>query len=269
MKLQLTSTLLCGSILLAADFWQTKKPSEWTEKEARKIVESSPWVKEVQPAMNMEGMGGGRGGGGGGRGGGGMMGGGGGMGGPGGQLSGPGGGPGAGGAMGGPGGGMGPDGGGMGGGGGMPQMPRVKVTFETAVPVAEAKARIEVKDVFATVRENFVVVSVSGMRMMGGGMGGRGQQPSQGDAADRQKMMQDRLLQMTTLKLKDDKVYQPAEVKVQQTPAGPVMLFAFPRKELQIAPEDKQLTFKTSMGPMEIQVKFNLKDMVYEKQLAL
>jgi hypothetical protein len=47
------------------------------------------------------------------------------------------------------------------------------------------------------------------------------------------------------------------------------MLFAFPRKELQITPEDKQVTFKTTMGPMEISVKFNLKDMVFDQKLSL
>ncbi len=251
MKHLLTSTLLCSGVLLAADFWQSKKPSEWSEKEARKIVENSPWVKEVQPSMNMEGMGGGgmgRGGRGGAGGGGGMMGGGGGMGGA------PGGG------------GMGADGGGMGGPMGGPasgmQMPKIKVAFETATPVAEAKARIEIKDVFAGLREDFVVVSVTGMRGMGA--------PRKGaEDPNRSKDMQARLLQMTTLKVKDDKVYQPAEAKIQQTPTGSVMLFAFPRKELQITPEDKQVTFKTTMGPMEISVKFNLKDMVFDQKLSL
>lgn len=113
----LATSLLCSGVLLAADFWQSKKPSEWTEKEARKIVENSPWVKEVQPAMNMQGMGG------------------------------------------------------------------------------------------------------------GGDMG--------------------------------------------PGPGGGGMLFAFPRKELQITPEDKQVTFKTTMGPMEISVKFNLKEMVFDQKLAL
>ena len=256
MKHWITSTLLCGGILFAADFWQNKKPSEWTEKEARKIIENSPWVKEVQPGMDMAALNKARGGSGGGAengrsvgtGGGGGMGGG--------AMGGPGGGPG-GGRMGG---GGGPMSSGGGGGGGI-QMPRVKVSFETALPVAEAKARMEIQDAFKGVREEFVVISVSGMRMMGGG---------KDDAArDRKQDMQDRLLQMTTIKLQADKVYQPADVKMQQTVNVPVILFAFPRKELMIGPDDKQLLFKTSMGPMQIEVKFNLKDMVYQKQLSL
>ncbi|MBM3763734.1 MAG: hypothetical protein FJW36_26340, partial [Acidobacteria bacterium] len=58
MKTMLISSLICGGVLLAAEFWQTKKPAEWTEKEARKILENSPWVKEAQPEMNMGAMGG-------------------------------------------------------------------------------------------------------------------------------------------------------------------------------------------------------------------
>ena len=244
MKHLLTSTLICSSVLLAADFWQSKKPSEWTEKEARKMIESSPWVKDVQPSMNAPVIGGGLGG-----------------------RSGRGGA-----SMGGmSGGNMSADAGAMNGPMGGPmaapevsgmQVPKIKVAFETATPVAEAKARIAIKDVFQAIRGEFVVVSVAGMRSMGAPRQG-------GDDPNRSKEMQARLLQLTTLKVKDDKVYQPADAKIQQTPTGSVMLFAFPRKELQITPEDKQVTFKTTMGPMEISVKFNLKDMVFDQKLSL
>jgi len=160
----------------------------------------------------------------------------------------------------------------MGGGGGM-QMPKIKVAFETALPVAEAKARVELKDGFVGMREQVVVISVSGMRMPGGRGPGGGAPggPGAGDAgaADRAKAMQDRLLQVTTLKVSNDKVFKPSEARMQQSAAGVVMLFAFPRNELKLTPEDKQVTFKTAMGPMEISVKFNLKDMVFDKQLSL
>lgn len=259
MRTFLTATILCGGVLLAADFWQTKKPSEWTEKEARKLIEGSPWVKETTPKMTDAGMSS-RGEGGGGRGGGGRGGGGG-------------------------GGGMGAGGGGMGaGGGGGPmsgpaggQMPQVRVTFETAMPVAEAKGRIEIQDGFKGVREEYVVISVSGMRMMGG-MGSRGggaqgksksEPPTPESRKEQQEEMQARLLQLTTLKVKDDKVFQPAEARIQQTVNGQVMLFAFPRKELDLKPDDKSITFKTTMGPVEISVKFSLKEMMYQEKLAL
>ncbi len=213
-------SIACASLLLAADFWQTKKPADWSEKEAKRLIENSPWAKEIQPDVTMGSMGGGRSGG---RGG-----------------------------MGGPG--PGPGGGGMGGGdmgGGGMQMPKVRIAFETAIPIAEAKVRMEVKDPFAAIRDKVVVISVTGMRI-GGGNAAR-----------------ERMISTTTLKLKDDKVYQPSDIKAQQTPAGMVMLFAFDRDELKITPDDKQLMFKTMMGPMSIQVKFNLKDMVFQNQLSL
>ena len=107
----------------------------------------------------------------------------------------------------------------------------------------------------------------------GGGMSGSGAPGGSQPAGERKgtspEAMHTRLLQMTTLKLKDDKAFQPADVKVQQTPKGPVMVFSFSPNELKLGPEDRQLTFKTSLGPMVVQVKFNLKDMVFDNQLAL
>jgi len=169
--------------------------------------------------------------------------------------------------MGGPGG---MSGGAMGGGSeaGM-QMPPVRITFETAMPVAEAKGRIQLQDAFKALRKEFIVISVGGMRMIGGmdGRGGAGTDP-----AGRKQMQEDaqsKILQLTTLKVRDNKVFQPAEAKMQQTANGQVMIFAFPRNELNLKPEDKQVTFKTTMGPMEISVKFNLKDMMYREELSL
>ncbi len=106
-----TGGLLTGAVLLfAADFWEKKPYTEWTEKEARRVVTDSPWARNAN--VTFGGGVGDTGEGGMGRPGGGMGGpGGGGMGGPGGGMGGPGGG-----GMGGPGGGMGgPGGGGMGG----------------------------------------------------------------------------------------------------------------------------------------------------------
>ena len=56
------------------------------------------------------------------------------------------------------------------------------------------------------------------------------------DAGERAKMMQKRLLEMTTLKVSNEKVFQPAEARMQQTAGGALMLFAFPRNELKLGP---------------------------------
>ncbi len=61
------SLLLAAGIyvLLAADFWQTKKFTEWNEKEVLKILSDSPWATKVsipRPPQSGGGGGGGRGG---------------------------------------------------------------------------------------------------------------------------------------------------------------------------------------------------------------
>jgi hypothetical protein len=66
--------LFAGAVctLLAADFWQTKKYTEWDEKEVQKVLTASPWAAKVSVARPPMGAPGGGGGGGrsGGRGGG-------------------------------------------------------------------------------------------------------------------------------------------------------------------------------------------------------
>jgi hypothetical protein len=123
------SFLFAGGVcaLLAADFWQTKKFTEWNEKEVQKILSDSPWAAKV--SIPRPPMGGPGGKGGGGERGGGMAflpqdeGGGGGMGGGGGRGGGRGG------------------GGGM-GGGDMSFAPAIEVTVRwiTALPVKQANA---------------------------------------------------------------------------------------------------------------------------------
>lgn len=162
-----------------------------------------------------------------------------------------------GGGMGGPGGGM----GGPGGGGGPRQMPKLRVTFETARPVIAAKGILDMKDAFSPLQKQFVVVSVSGMPMMPG-------RPRGGEGIP-QEGAEERLLQLTTLKLGSGVTVQPAEVKLQQTATGQVAVFAFPRNELALKSGEKQVTFKTSMGPLQVQAKFNVKDMVFDKETAL
>lgn len=169
--------------------------------------------------------------------------------------------------MGGPG--MGGPGGG-GPGGGM-SMPPVRVTFETAMPVAEAKKILDRTDAFAQLREQFVVVSVSGLRMMGGPRREPGSdtppQPDPERMAEMQAQMQQRLLEATAITTKEKAAFRPSEVKISRSERGSVAFFAFDRKELNL--DTKEITFKTSMGPMEISAKFNLKDMSVDGKPAL
>jgi len=47
MKYWIAPLLLCAGYLSAADFWQTKPFTAWSEKDARKLLENSPWAKAV------------------------------------------------------------------------------------------------------------------------------------------------------------------------------------------------------------------------------
>lgn len=80
-KLKLLGSVLIlagagATLLSSADFWQTKKFSEWSGKEVNKILSDSPWAHPIEVVVSGGGGGmpGGGGGGRGGRGGGGGMG---------------------------------------------------------------------------------------------------------------------------------------------------------------------------------------------------
>ena len=47
------------------------------------------------------------------------------------------------------------------------------------------------------------------------------------------------------------------------------MLFGFPRDVLSLTAEDCEVLFTTKLGAIEVKTKFNLKDMMYRKELAL
>ena len=49
---KLTLSLLTLAVSLwAADFWVAKPYTEWSEKDATKLVKSSPWAKEITVSM--------------------------------------------------------------------------------------------------------------------------------------------------------------------------------------------------------------------------
>ena len=126
------SLLFAGGIctLLAADFWQTKKFTEWDEKEVQKVLNASPWAAKVsipRPATGAPSGGGGRGGRGGGMA---FL--------P--QDEGGGGGGGTGGGGGGGGRGGGGGGGGMGGGASFSNDVELTVRWITALPIKQANA---------------------------------------------------------------------------------------------------------------------------------
>jgi hypothetical protein len=239
------------------DFWNKKDPSDWSRDEIEQLTSKSPWAKEVTANIpesrgDYGGQGGGQSGG---------------QGGPGGAPGGVwGGGPRIGGmpGMGIPG----LGGGGTGGrrGGQQPvQTYRGTVRWESAKPVLEA-LKTQLPDSFA----DRYVLSVSGIPLPNSRRGSRDDDDTDSNSnSESTRDMLDRLKSVTSLDPKG-KVEAQAGVVEQQTTAGlGTILFGFSKSILSLKPEDKEVTFSTQFGRVEVRTKFNLKDMLYRGELAL
>jgi hypothetical protein len=257
------------------EFWEDKPPSEWNAGEVDRMLTKSPWAKDASVSFT-----GGRGGFGGGNGGGGGTGrsrggiGGGGIGFPGGGIGFPGGG--GGGQRGGigfPGGGGGqPGGGGRPTDGGERRQFNGTVRWESALPVQEA-LHIGADDEkpnpdFA---KYYVIHLVGDLPPARGRR--RGSNSDDADSDNDDSDQNERRLQMfkqdTRLERKDGPVkLEKVEEGSRVGSRGPGIYFYFSRLD-DISMDDKQVTFSTKMGPMEIKAKFTLKDMRYKGKLAL
>jgi len=243
-----------------SDFWNKKEPSDWSSEEIDKLVTRSPWAKQVtaSSAQLSRPYGGGAG-----TGDPGMGGGGGGMGYPGGGYPGGGGG-----GMGYPGGGMGGRGGmGRRGGGQMPISYTATVRWESAKPVQEA-----LKGSLPEALAKDYVISVSGVPALQQGR----QRDDDGDTTTTVSKglsdeLLDRIKNLTYLEPKGKSPAQPSVVmKGAISSSGmPTLLFGFPREEMPLTADDREVSFTTQLGRIEVKTKFNLKDMMYHKELAL
>jgi hypothetical protein len=244
--------------LYAAEFWDKKDPDQWTREEINKLTTKSPWAKEVAAYTESSGANGNNGGygnPGGGMGGGGM-----------GRMGG----------MGIPG--MG--GGGMGGAGGMgggrgrrggPPTVQFKgvVRWESAKPL-RAAYKTPLPDALA----NDYVISLSGIPILQ-----QGRRSADNDNSDDGSTVSkgptpevlDRIKELTYLEPKGKGAAQPNTVQQGTSPTGEtnVLLFGFSHETLQLSADDKEVSFTTQLGKLEVKTKFNLKDMMYHKELAL
>jgi hypothetical protein len=236
-----------------SDFWNKKDPAEWSAEEIDRLVTRSPWAKEVNAQSTSlsrpYGQGGGAGDPGIGGGGGGY--------------------PGA----GYPGGGMGGGRGGMGGGGRrgggspMPLSFKATVRWESAKPV-QAALKTPLPEEFA----NAYVISVSGVPNLSSGR----QHSDDGDAESTVSKglsdeALDRIKNLTYLEPKGKSPAQPSAVRkgAISSSGTPTLLFGFPRDVLPFSEDDREVTFTTQLGKIDIKTKFNLRDMMYHKELAL
>lgn len=280
-------SLLCfsvaaGLIAFAADVWNSKDPAEWTSQDAQKILNDSPWARQVSVSFDRGQSGYGDGlPGRAGRGGMGGMGGGGGV--PGGGMGGPGG-------AGMPGGGMGGMGRGRGGSQAddreQRQMPQMSVTlrWETAMPVRQAEQKLATSDKPAEAPEKpadqYIVALTNFPPMRGGPRGMDGGEPPQqldfqqdepsGNRGRRDPaVVREELMERTQLSRKGKDPIHPSDVKMEQSNGARVTRFFFPRGDNPISLEDKEVTFVTQMGPMKVEKKFRLKDMTYKGKLEI
>ena len=270
MQTKLSILLTIPAALLAAEIWQQKPPSEWSEKDCSKLVAKSPWAKDTVVSFGGGGMGGGGGTGGGrGRGGGGGGGGGGGMTGAGGGDMGGGGGAPGGGGGGGGGRGGGRTGGEEGSGPQMPDMPHVIIRWDSSLPVREAMKKVSVsKAVEDEDVKAFYIVTVDGLKFP--------QRPGAPAPAAAQSSKPrplppdqvDGLKNATSLTSNGKDPIQPGKIDMMMDDGKMTVRFYFPRSA-DFSLDDKEVIFQTKLMRMELKQKFAMKDMTFDGKLAL
>jgi hypothetical protein len=227
--------------LAAADFWQTKQSAQWTEKEAKRLLNDSPWARLASATLGSPPAGAPRARGAGrnvaetsdatqGRG----------------QLANA----------------RSPAaryGGGDDAGGGAPAEPMVLVRWESAAPVREAQQKLEqpavVAQRFAEWAKTFYIVSVSRFPLT----------VPPGPALDQ---MVERLAQAASLNFKDKEPLKPARAFFLQDAEGPVFVVLFPRTD-EIGMDDKEVSFGLAADRIEFRSKFSLKNMLSKGKLEL
>jgi hypothetical protein len=257
------------------EFWETKLSSEWSSEEVDRMLTKSPWAKEAVVSYNggPGGFGGGDSTGGRRRGNGGGIGDGGiGGGGIGGGIPGVGGIGGIGGPRRG-----GVDQGGRGGdwpGGDDPrgssrQEFHGTVRWESARPVQEALHIGSSEGGTNPDFEKYYVINLLGdMPMMGAGRRGDNSSSDDDDPAQKERRLE-MLKEFTKLENKDGPVLlEKIEQGSRIGRPGPGTLFYFSRLD-GISLDDRQVTFVTKLGPIDVRTRFTLKDMVYRGKLAL
>ena len=235
--------------LWAADFWQKTKFTEWSDKDAQKMLRDSPWARPVEIRLGGGGGGGGsKGGGRGGRGGGGEM-----------SAA-----PSASDDFGGGGGGGGRGGRGGGGGGGMPESTPGQiliVRWHTAMPVRQAVARMRFGQEAGTSPEAVKLLQPEEKRYVVGIAGLPPQLVMRMKPAE--------LKSRAMLKLKGKDPIQAIDVLADKGERGANVYLVFSRTDNPITLEDNDVEVILKLASVEIKRRFRLKDMVFEGKLEL
>jgi hypothetical protein len=233
---KITALLLGLAISLwAADFWQTKPYTDWSDKEAQRIETNSPWSKQVPvPLGETSGSsGGGR------------------------RNKGMGGG----------------DidstlgNGGSAGRSGAQEVGgaasiTLTVSWRTALAVREAVAKEKFGAEVATSADAKKIVEEEQKfyGIMVGGLSGR--------VLRSDEKTKESLLQNTTLSVKGKDPIQATDLKMGGNEQRAVVMFMFP-KTSPLSLDDKDVEFTTKLGPIVVRQKFHLKDMTLNGKLDL
>ena len=252
--LRLLAGLTCAALLLGGeDFWIKKPYTDWSEKDASKLLKNSPWAHDVSISLGSPAMGGG---GGSGR-----------------RRSGGGGGNGMGDPVGASGGGASADmgsnvGAGRAGGGTMEDTqlttPSVVlgVRWQSALPVRQAlvvskfgpeKADSEQAKNFLNQTVTNYVVGIIGVPPAFARGSGEGLPE---------------LAKLVSLVRKDKEPIVAEKAQASQQPKGVDIYFLFPKADA-ITLDDKEVEFVAKLGRIEIRRKFKLKEMVVGEKLEL
>lgn len=246
MKKTLPLFLTLAVCLWAADFWQSKPFTDWSDKDIQKMESNSPWAKQVSISMGETGGGSGKSGRRGGGGGGGST--------------------------------SGDDtvmsnagnaggsrasvqevGGGAPGGSGSLTL---TVCWQTALPIREAVAKKKFGAEAATSpdakkmideEQKFYAILISGIP---------------GRSIRNNEKMKESLLQNATLSVKGKAPIQASDVQTGGNEQRALVLFLFP-KTAPLSLDDKEVDFSSRLGPLVVKQKFHLKDMVFNGKLDL
>lgn len=227
-----TGALSLAMCLSAAEFWQSKPWTEWSTKDAQKLMSDSPWAKTTSvtisgPAGAGVGGDGGaaRGGGGGGRGGR-----------PGGDPT-------------------------FAGGGGRDI--NIVARWQSAAPMKQAFAKVKYGDKAATSAEAKQLIEreeTAYIIVLDG--------PLRGLMRGKPEDMKQSILDESALEAKGKGVEKAADLRIEPSPGDVTLVFAFPRTA-GYSLADKEIEFSTKIGTTKMKFRFRLKDMVVDGKLAL
>jgi len=131
------------------------------------------------------------------------------------------------------------------------------VRWDSALPVRDALRAQKTPDV----EENYIIALVGDIPGVG--------VPSDDDAPEERQQKLSVLKENTRLERKDDPLELQRVKIAPRTPRSPAGTWFYFSRVFPLTLEDKQVTFVTKVGPLEVKCKFNLRDMLYRGNLEL